>query len=77
MHVIGHQNVMADAPTIDHRRFFPDLAQDFVALRVGEQLFSLVRASRDENNRVITEGRNMRQMSMLSGCVVHCFIVAA
>jgi hypothetical protein len=35
-----------------------------------------VRASRHENNRVITEGRNMRQMSMLSGRLVHCFVAA-
>jgi hypothetical protein len=77
MYVIGHQNVMVDPPAIDHRRFFTDLAQDFVALRVGEQLLSLVRASRHENNRVIMEGRNMRQMSMLSGWVVHCFILTA
>ena len=46
MHVIGHQNVMADPPAIDHLRFFPDFTQDFVALRIGEQLFSAVRASR-------------------------------
>ena len=71
MHVIGHQNVMADAPAIGRCRFFPDLAQDFVALRVGEQPFSLVRASRHENNRVVTERRNMRQMSMLPGRLVH------
>jgi hypothetical protein len=32
-----------------------------------------VRASGQENNRVITEGRNMREMSMLSGWVVHWF----
>ena len=73
MHVIGHHNVMPNAPAIDHRRFFPDLAQDFVALRVGEQLFSLARASGQENDRAITERRNMRQMSMLSGWVVQLF----
>ena len=77
MHVIGHHNVMANPPAIGHRGFFPVLAQDFVALRVGEQLFSLVRAGCHENNWVITAGRNMRQMSMLSGWVVHWFIVAA
>lgn len=77
MHVIGHQNVMANPPPIDHLRFFPDFAQDFVALHIGEQPFSVVRASRHENNRVITEGWNVSQMSMLSGSVVHCFIVTA
>ena len=47
--MIGHHNVMADPPAIDHLRFFPDFTQDFVALRIGEQLFSAVRASRHKN----------------------------
>jgi hypothetical protein len=41
---------MADAPAIDHRRFFLDLAQDFVFLRISEQHFSCVSASREEIN---------------------------